>query len=205
MRNENPISAPAGTLRSVIKRTPLAETFTVAAANSSSSVDRTTGRLNGNRTAQRTSCRTAPSMPGCETGNSVLNGFIQPIPLPEAIPYSISKEGHRTQIREHQSFFHLGLTLTRCQSLENTSSGVYPRIVWYSGAPVPIVLTSSYTPVTRASPQPFVIRMLVLSPKGGRCPHPLLVAVVVHSHHLAASQSHQRERGGQLTAVRPYI
>jgi hypothetical protein len=67
-----------------MKRTPLAETLTVAAENSSSSVERTTGRLKGNRTAQRTSCLAALPMPVGETGNSGANGFILRIPLLEA-------------------------------------------------------------------------------------------------------------------------
>src|SRR5258708_6140996 len=76
---------PIVTFRSVMKRTPLAETFTVAAANSSASVERATGRLKGNRTAQRTSCRGGVPMPVCETVNPGVNGFIQHNPLPEAI------------------------------------------------------------------------------------------------------------------------
>jgi hypothetical protein len=60
-----------------MKRTPLAETFTVAAANSSASVERTTGSLKGNRTAQRTSFRSALWIRTGETGNSVVDGFMQ--------------------------------------------------------------------------------------------------------------------------------
>jgi len=46
---------PGITVRSVRKRTPLADTLLVTAANSSLSVESMTGRLSGNRTAQRTS------------------------------------------------------------------------------------------------------------------------------------------------------
>jgi hypothetical protein len=59
-----------------MKRTPLADTLTVAAENSSSSVESTTGKLKGNRTAQRTSCRVTPPVLAGETGNSVVGGFI---------------------------------------------------------------------------------------------------------------------------------
>ena len=76
---------PVVTFRSVMKRTPLAETFTVAAANSSASVERATGRLKGNRTAQRTSCRGGVPVPVGETVNPGVDGFILQNPLPEAI------------------------------------------------------------------------------------------------------------------------
>lgn len=76
---------PAVTFRSVVKRTPLAETFTVTAANSSMSVERATGKLKGNRTAQRTSCRGGVPVPVCETVNPEVDGFIQQNPLPVAI------------------------------------------------------------------------------------------------------------------------
>jgi len=72
------MAVPDNTLRSVIKRTPLAETLLVTAVNSSVSVERITGRLKGNRTAQRTSCRGTPSMAVGETVNPGLDGFIMP-------------------------------------------------------------------------------------------------------------------------------
>jgi hypothetical protein len=68
-----------------MKRTPLAETFTVTAANSTASVERATGRLKGNRTAQRTSCRGGVPVPVGETVNPGVDGFIPQNPLPEAI------------------------------------------------------------------------------------------------------------------------
>jgi hypothetical protein len=59
-----------------MKRTPLADTLLVTALNSSASVERITGRLKGNRTAQRTSCRGTPLMLVGETVNPGLDGFI---------------------------------------------------------------------------------------------------------------------------------
>jgi len=55
MRSENPINAPDGIRWSVLKQTPLAETLMVRAAHWIESVDTTTGKANGKRTAQRTS------------------------------------------------------------------------------------------------------------------------------------------------------
>lgn len=77
MPNENPISVPVVIFRSVMKRTPLADTLLVTAENSSTSVDSTTGRLNGNRTAQRTSGRGMLPMLVGETVNPGVDEFIQ--------------------------------------------------------------------------------------------------------------------------------
>ena len=95
IRNENPTSVPVTIFRSMLKSAPLAETFTVEAGNSSSSAERTTGRLSGKRTAQRTSCRLAPPELTGETGNSVLDGIILPNPLLEALTYCTSSEVRR--------------------------------------------------------------------------------------------------------------
>jgi len=210
---------PVVTFRSVMKRTPLAETFTVAAANSSASVERATGRLKGNRTAQRTSCRGGVPMPVCETVNPGVNGFIQHNPLPEAISILYLNIDWN---RKHQSFFHLAQMYPLFRALGNAPSGpCLWRIRITLGQEAHrqhqkgSILTGNkghsrgcrllftfYIPC-KLPPAGIGTAIRPLPPKGRRRSNPFLVPVVVHAHHHSPAQTHQRQYRRQLASVRP--
>ena len=215
MRNRNPMCVPVVTGRSVMKSTPLADTFTVTAANSSPSVDRATGRLKGNRTAQRTSCRGAMPMRVGETVNPGVDGFIPHNPSRKQYQYCTSR---LTRTGKHQSFFHLapmyplftnfGMPLP-CHTFGAFASSAKPQYsaptsYWnfphYAWSELLLTLWLIYFALIPRGTST-VIRSL--PPKCRRSPHPLLVPVVVYAHHLSSPQADQRQHRRQLAPIRP--
>jgi hypothetical protein len=170
---------PTDKSRSSSKRTPFEETFLVRAGTPPEAVSTTTGSMRGKRTAQRTSWRPRAESDSCVRGEKAeFRNFIV-----------------RTQDSVQDSVSDTLATLTEFISVKNgtkVSRRVTSRMSQsYSFSYVFLQLLSGDG-----------CRLMVRI-EGGRSADELAPAIVVHSHHLAATQTHEGERRGEPSPIRP--